>query len=132
MILLYILIGLFFLCITYGIAAKIHFKREERRAKSVYEFITKVHNMAARTAETRIMQNRDDWEEPWKIKAEMLNQKRMYRSSRPLTLEEYFTPEQQAILHEGDSLDEKEYEAFVENVRRVYAEARKHHNKINS
>lgn len=132
MILLYIIIGLFFLCITCGIAAKIYFKREERRVKSVYEFITKVHNMAARTAETRIMQNRDDWEEPWKIKEEMLNQKRMYHSPRPLTLEEYFTPEQQAVLHEGDGLDEKEYEAFVENARRVCAEAREHHNKINS
>lgn len=131
MILLCILIGLFFLYIASGIALKIQFKQKERKQKAVYEFITKVHDMAARTAETRIMQYRDDWEEPWKIKEKMLNQERMYHSPRPLTLEEYFTPEQQAVLHEGDNLDKKEYEVFVENARRVYAEAKEHHNNIN-
>lgn len=132
MIILYILIGLLFLCITSGIAIKIRFKQESKKIVAVHEFLTKVHDMAARTAETRIMQDRDDWEGPWRIKEKMLNQEKIYHSPRPLTLEEYFTPEQQAVLHEGDNLDEKDYEAFVENARRAYAKAKERYNKINS
>lgn len=111
-IFLFILVAGLAICIGNLISLKLG----HQRSTKVFKFRQEVLDMAAMSSKWRVMKQHPDWNGVWEIYESLPSCDKMIHSPRPLTLEEWFTPEQCAALHEGDNLTEEEYEAYVKDV----------------
>lgn len=111
-IFLFILVAGLGICIGNLISLKLGCQRSTK----VFKFRREVLDMAAMSSKWRVMNQHPDYNGVWEIYESLPSCDSMIHSPRPLTLEEWFTPEQCAALHEGDNLTKEEYEAYVKNV----------------